>query len=65
MVGSCEGGPSEASSACSPENCAGVSVTAPTGLSGPVTPVNSPLWTSAFSPAAIACASSQAGTLSL
>ena len=65
MVGSVDGGPSDASSACSPANWAGVRLTAPTGLSGPVTPVNSPLLLIDCSPAAIACASSQAGCLSL
>ncbi len=65
MVGSVEGGPSDASSACRPANWAGVRLTAPTGLSGPVTPVNSPLCTIFCSPAAITRGLSQAGCFSL
>ena len=55
----------EPSAACSSVYSAGVNPVPPTGLSGPVTPVNSPLALSWLVAAAMACGSSQAGVDSL
>ena len=65
-AGDVTGSGPEPSSACSWTYCAGVKPAPPTGLSGPLTPLKTPLAAVSCAPAfSIAAVSCQAGTVSL